>query len=375
MKKSGGFFFAIAAIAMAIIIWGNPINQLGAAFLPTASPAVPPAVLTVPSTSGLTQSTTDLSVDLDRLMAHIQALAKPRASQLQKEAARRYIIEQLATYGITAERQQYGLATEKTTGVDSGSNLVAKIPGSGPASLVLGAHYDTAVDSPGADDNASAIAALLETARIFSKQSDFGQLDSGPADALRSQEARLAPKSLTLVFFDQEERQVDGSGLLGSIAFTEKAGNLTGVNGAIILDMIGYACHTPGCQVYPARLPISNLPETGNFLAVLGLQHHTDLLGAFAQPAPATQPTPLPTVLSLPVPKPMLNLFPDLLRSDHAAFWEKGIPAVFVSDTANFRNPNYHTPQDTPDTLDPAFFKGSAQHVVNAIAALLNQAE
>ncbi|MGB3298870.1 MAG: M28 family peptidase, partial [Phormidesmis sp.] len=60
---------------------------------------------------------------------------------------------------------------------------------------------------------------------------------------------------------------------------------------------------------------------------------------------------------------------------DHAPFWDKNIPAVFVSDTANFRNPNYHTPQDMPDTLDPAFFKGSAQHVVNAIAALLNQTE
>ena len=358
MKKSGGFFFAIAAIALAIIIWGNPINQLGAAFAPPDP--------TIPLTSAPTRSTAELSVDLDRLMAHVQALAKPRASQLQKEAARRYIIEQLATYGIAAERQQYGLATEKSTGVDSGCNIVAKIPGSGPSSIVLGAHYDTIVDSPGADDNGSAIAALLEAARIFS-----GPIDepvNEPADALHSQATRLASKSLTLVFFDQEEHQVDGSGLLGSIAFTEKADNLTGVNGAIILDMIGYACHTSGCQVYPARLPVPNLPETGNFLAVLGLQHHTDLLGSFALSAQTT----LPTVLSLPIPKPMLNLFPDLLRSDHAPFWEKGIPAVFVSDTANFRNPNYHTPKDTPDTLDPAFFKGSAQHVVNAIAALLN---
>jgi Zn-dependent M28 family amino/carboxypeptidase len=66
-------------------------------------------------------------------------------------------------------------------------------------------------------------------------------------------------------------------------------------------------------------------------------------------------------------------LFPDLLRSDHAPFWDKGVPAVFVSDTANFRNPNYHQPGDTVDTIDLAFFKGSAQHVVNAIAALINQ--
>lgn len=358
--KSGGFFLAMAAIAITIILWGNPINWLGA--------AVAPAAPTAPLSTGLTRSTAALTVDLDRLMAHVQTLAKPRASQPEKEIARRYIIEQLATYGITAERQQYGLATEKSTGVARGSNIVAKIPGSGPGSIVLGAHYDTEVDSPGADDNGSAIATLLETARIFSQPVD--KLLDKPVNPLPSA-ARPTAKSLTLVFFDQEERQIDGSGLLGSIAFTKKADNLAGVDGAVILDMIGYACHTPGCQVYPARLPIPNLPETGNFLAVLGLQQHTNLLGAFTLSAQAS----LPAVLGLPVPQPMLNLFPDLLRSDHASFWEKGIPAVFVSDTANFRNPNYHTPQDTPDTLDSAFFKGSAQHVVNAIAALLSQTE
>ena len=338
---------------MTLIIWGNPVTRLIEAFSP-AAPAAPPQAL-------LALSTADLSVDPDRLMAHVQALAKPRATQPQKEVARRYIIEQLAAYGITAEQQPYGLAAEKSTGVDRGSNIIAKIPGSGPGSILLGAHYDTEVDSPGADDNGSAIATLLETARIFSEQ----------VAALRAEEALPAHNGLKLVFFDQEERQSDGSGLLGSIAFTEKAGSLTGVKGAIILDMIGYACHTPGCQAYPPRLPVPNLPETGDFLAVLGLQSHINLLGAFALSAQTTAPT----VLSLPVPKPMLNLFPDLLRSDHAPFWEKGIPAVLVSDTANFRNPNYHTPQDTPDTLDPDFFRGSAQHVVNAIAALLNQAE
>ena len=357
MRKSGGFFFAIAAIVMAIIIWGNPIAPLVEAFSPTA-PASSNSL-----TRSLTLPTADLSVDPDRLMAHVQALAKPRATQPQKEVARRYITEQLAAYGLAYEQQQYGLDTKESTGVDSGSNIIAEIPGSGPNSIILGAHYDTEVDSPGADDNGSAIAALLEAARIFSEQ----------AEALQAEDALPAPKGLKLVFFDQEERQSDGSGLLGSTAFTEKAGNLTGIKGAIILDMIGYACHTPGCQIYPARLPVPNLPDTGNFLAVLGLQDHTDLLGALALSAQTALPTTLPTVLSLPIPRPMLNLFPDLLRSDHAPFWEKGIPAVFVSDTANFRNPNYHTPQDTPDTLDLTFFKGSAQHVVNAIAALLNQ--
>ncbi len=361
MRKSGGFFFAIAAIALSITIWGNPLSRLITAFSADTS-----ALQT--STLSLSKSATDLGVDEAQLMAHVQALAQqPRDNADQKEIARRYISEQLARYGITAQPQLYGfdggLDSESATGVDSGVNLVAEIPGSDLAagSILLGAHYDTHLGSPGADDNGSAIATLLEAARIFSAQ----------AKALASADAASPPKTLKLVFFDQEEQQIDGSGLLGSLAFTEQANNLTNLKGAIILDMIGYACHSPGCQSYPPRLPIPNLPETGDFLAVLGLQDHSDLLGAFTLSAQTTSPM----VMTLPVPKPMLNLFPDLLRSDHAPFWDKGIPAVFVSDTANFRNPHYHQPEDTPDTLDLEFFKGSAQHVVNAIAALINQTE
>ncbi|KPQ34403.1 MAG: putative aminopeptidase [Phormidesmis priestleyi Ana] len=314
-------------------------------------------------------------------MAHVRSLPQPRNSPSSKEAARQYITSRLADYGIQAERQAYGIEQERLTGVASGVNIVANIPGSDPTagSIVLGAHYDTEIGSPGADDNGSAIATLLETARIFSTQAD-SQSDvlAAAADPL------TAPKSIRLVFFDQEERQIDGSGLLGSLAFTQQPGNIADIKGAIILDMIGYACHDPGCQAYPPRLPIPNLPNTGDFLAVLGLtgqtdlnqtdldqtdSDHADLLGAFAFSAQRIGPT----LLTLPVPQSMLNFFPDLLRSDHAPFWDKNIPAVLVSDTANFRNPHYHTAQDKPDTLDSIFLQGSAQHVVNAIAALISQ--
>lgn len=349
MGKSGGFFFAIAAIVMSIVIWGNPITQLINTFSP-------PPVTALPSAS-LSSNAIDLSVDEAQLMAHVEAIAQLRSTPSQKEIARQYITDQLTRYGLTSSQQRYG--SEQNPGV----NIIAEIPGSDPmaGTIVLGAHYDTTPTSPGADDNGSAIAASLEAARIFSSQSA----------ALLSAEASPAPRSLKIVFFDQEEQQPDGTGLLGSLAFTSIASNLTGVKGAVILDMIGYACRTSGCQTYPERLPVTNVPNTGDFIAVLGLENHTDLLGAFVLSAKSTWPL----VLTLPIPKLMLNVFPDLLRSDHAPFWEKGIPAVFVSDTANFRNPNYHTAQDTPDTLDRSFFKGSSQHVVNAIAALLNQTE
>ena len=361
---------------MALVIWGNPIPKVASLFLPT-----PPTPLTANS---MAQSAAlDLSVDAANLMAHVEALSTPRTSLEQKSAARQYIIEQLAQYNLSATQQPYGTGTtggvnivvDITASNGSGSNSLSShssssniadgeaendtASGVAAGSIILGAHYDTERNSPGADDNGSGIATLLEAARIFSSQ----------LTALSSASASAIPRNLKLVFFDQEERQPNGSGLLGSLAFTEEAANLSGVKGAIILDMVGYACRTPGCQTYPTQLPLSDVPDSGDFLAILGLQNHTDLMGAFMLSAQTTWPT----VLTLPIPGPMLKLFPDLLRSDHAPFWEKGIPAVLVSDTANFRNPNYHTPQDTPETLDSSFFRGSAQHVVNAIAALLYQ--
>ena len=339
MRKSGLFFLGIAAIALSLVIWGPSIPQFIASMNPAASIELPQEAV---------PTSLDLTVDAEQLLNHVYALDQPRYSAEQKATARQYITDQLASYGITTIDQPYG--SEATGSTLEGANLVAEISGSDAAagSIVLGAHYDTISNSVGADDNGSAVAVLLEAARIFS--------------------AGQSRATLQLVFFDQEEQQADGSGLLGSTAYARSA-NASDVRGAIILDMVGYACREPGCQSYPSRLPIQNLPSTGDFLAVLGLSTHTELIGAFVLSAQKHWPL----VLSLPIPEQAINFFPDLLRSDHAPFWEKNIPAVFVTDTANFRNPNYHTPQDTAETLDPDFFAGSAQHIVNAVATLLNQ--
>jgi hypothetical protein len=366
MIKRSGIFLAIATLVMSIAIWGNPLDDITAAFSSTTAPE-PSANL-----ENALANASNLNIDSEQLMAHLAAVSQPRATPDEKATARQYIIEQLTGYGLTVEQQTYQQPPNepgRTSRADSspsddwheGTNIVATLPGSDPdaGSILLGAHYDSLIDSPGADDNGSAIAALIETGRIFAQQ----------ADVLRANAAKAAPRTLKLVFFDQEESQPDGSGLLGSLAFTGQASNIADLKGAIILDMIGYACYEPNCQSYPAQIPLQNLPDIGDFIAVLGLRDHVDLLGAFMLSAQRNQPT----VLSLPVPEPMLRLFPDLLRSDHAPFWEKGIPAVFVSDTANFRNPHYHTAEDTVETIDPAFFQGSAQHIVNAIAALINQ--
>ena len=339
MRKSGIFFFSLAAIILSLVIWGQSIPQMIAGFNPAVS-------IELPAESIPTKL--DLTVNAEQLLDRVYDLARPRYSAQQKAVSRQYIVGQLADYGIATTQQPYGLA--ETGSALEGMNLIAEIPGSDAAAgaIVLGAHYDTVDGSSGADDNATAIATLLEAARIFSQE---------PSRA-----------TLKLVFFDQEEHQIDNSGLLGSLAYTQSK-EVEDVKGAVILDMVGYACRDAGCQNYPPRLPVQDLPQTGDFLAVLGLSTHTELIGAFVLSAQKHWPL----VLSLPIPERMLNLIPDLLRSDHAPFWEKNIPAVFVTDTANYRNPNYHTPRDLPATLDPVFFAGSAQHVVNAIATLLNQ--
>ncbi len=358
MAKRRKFFLIVMVLVISMMIGGRPLYRLMAAFPFAGEDSIPVAAEGSNHFSPAAVRV-DQKVDEARLMAHIDAIAQPRHTQIQKAAARRYITTQMIDYGLIPIEQPYAQANL------TGTNIVVTIPGADPGAetVVLGAHYDTVEGSPGADDNGSAIATLLEAARIFSSQQFPGKASPSQPDTVK------LPNTLKLVFFDQEEQQIDGSGLLGSLAFTERAENMARVKGAVILDMVGYACHTAGCQSYPMNLPLSNLPETGNFLVVLGQSTHTDLIDAFVQSAQVSEPL----VLTLPLPQATLQLFPDLLRSDHAPFWHKSIPAVFVTDTANFRNPHYHSDQDTPETIDPLFLKGSAQHVVNAVATLLQK--
>lgn len=357
MGKRNGVFFVIAAVIMSVVVWGNPVTQIKTAFFPE----IPVIVATDPTVINL-----DLAVESAVLTAHVNTVSQPRATAVQKEPIRQYIVEQLELYGLSPIEQRY--AHPETGALETGGiNIVADLPGSDPNAgiLVLGAHYDGVEGSPAADDNGSAIATLLEAARLLSTLTQSSLDTRTPSE---EQVVSPLPMTLRLVFFDQEERQPDGTGLLGSLAFTQESANIENVKGAIILEMIGYACRAPGCQRYPQGLPLQTVPETGDFLAVLGLSTHTDLIGAFMGSAQSNWPL----VLSLPIPKTTLSLFPDLMRSDHAPFWEKGIPAVFVTDTANFRNTNYHTARDTPETLDVSFFRGSAQHVVNATLTMLS---
>lgn len=292
------------------------------------SPAIPERRLAQASVPAPPQ------VASEKLFQHIDALNFERYESSDRARTRNYLTQTLKGYGWQPQLQNF----------DGGVNLVASRSGTDPkaGAILVTAHYDTVAGSPGADDNASAIATALEVARLFRQQKTV--------------------RSLKLAFFDQEEQ-----GLLGSWAFTAQPENVATVAGVINLEMVGYACHRNGCQKFPEGLLEKPPSDRGEFISVIGDQEHLPLLKAF-QNEPSSS---LPPIIPLAIPlKGMMA--PDLLRSDHAPFWYYNIGAVMVTDTANFRNPNYHRATDTPDTLDRTFLTGTAQQIANAVNRLLH---
>ncbi|NEP19128.1 MAG: M28 family peptidase [Leptolyngbya sp. SIO4C1] len=275
-----------------------------------------------------------LTVETARLRSHLQALSYERYAEPDRDTARTYLIETLSTYGYEPAVQPFDGRNGR------GVNLIATRPGTGVGTLLVGAHYDTVEETPGADDNASAVAATLELARLFANIS--------------------TRRTVQFVLFDQEE-----VGLQGSSAFVANSENLANLQGAVILEMIGYTCAEPGCQQYPPGLP-PGLPARGTFLGVIGDMEHLALLQAFQQQTAALQ------VLTLPVAAAAIAAQPDLFRSDHVPFWQSGIGAVMVTDTADFRNPHYHQPSDRIDSLDLPFLTTVTQHVANTVQSLLD---
>ncbi len=284
-------------------------------------------------------------VSAEQLVPHIEKLNFQRYTTAERSRTRTYITTELRKLGWKPKLENFS----------EGVNIFAERLGTDKAAgaILVAAHYDTVASSPGADDNASGVAVVLEVARLFG--------------------SRPTPRTLQLAFFDKEE-----AGLLGSKAFVSKKTRLQNLRGVIVMDMVGYACYTAGCQQYPVGLSVTPPSDKGDFLAVVGDTEHLPLLNAFqnSQMIPLTalnkEGSNLPPVLTLPIPLKGL-LAPDTLRSDHAPFWYQGVGAVLVTDTANLRTPHYHQPSDIPATIERSFFRGAAQIVVNATTALLEQ--
>ncbi|RUS92643.1 hypothetical protein DSM107003_49150 [Trichormus variabilis SAG 1403-4b] len=322
-------------LLMLVILVAIAVMDISGAFQqPELLPIVENTPLEKPQSQPEPQNnnTNTLLVSADQLLAHIQKLNFQRFTTKERFNTRTYITTELRRFGWKPQIEKF----------PTGVNIFTQRQGTDKAAgaILIAAHYDSVEFSSGADDNATGVAAVLEVARLF-------------ADYPTS-------RTLQLAFFDKEE-----AGLLGSQAFVKQEARISNLRGVIVMDMVGYACYTAGCQKYPTGLPVTPPSDKGDFLAVVGDMEHLPLLNAFSN----TNQN-LPPVLTLPIPfKGVLT--PDTLRSDHAPFWYQGVGAVLVTDTANLRSPNYHLPSDLPKNIDRSFFTGSAQIIVNAATTLL----
>ncbi len=267
----------------------------------------------------------------DRLRAHVLALVgerHPVSSPAWLAQAEQYLADQFRSLGLIVTGHPFE-AHGRTF-----RNVIATLPGTGAsvAPLIIAAHYDTVPDSPGADDNASGLAVLLETAR-------------GLKD-------RPLVHDVQFIGFCLEEEN-----LLGSRAYAEqlRATNQP-IQGMIALECVGYASSEPGSQRTPPGIPVP-VPTTGDFLGVIGNEAAAHLVTVLVQAASGLVPALKTVPLLVPGRGEQL---PDSRRSDHAAFWDQDYPAVMLTDTADFRNPHYHRPTDTVETLDFVFMERTA---------------
>jgi hypothetical protein len=262
----------------------------------------------------------------DRLQEHVRILAEEigERNYWQPEgmqAAADYIDRTLRAAGHEPIRHPVPTREQEF------HNIEVRLPSDGLSSqiFVIGAHYDTVRGSPGADDNASGVAVLLELARLLRG----AELD----------------QPLHLVAFANEEAPFFGTAAMGSLQYAHTARERgDDIVGMISLEMLGYYSDEPGSQSYPPLLG-HFYPDRGNFVAFVGNLRARQLvlqaIAAFREHADVPSE-------GLAAP----DLMRDVLRSDHWAFQQMGYPAIMLTDTANFRNPYYHGPGDTADRLD-----------------------
>jgi Zn-dependent M28 family amino/carboxypeptidase len=272
----------------------------------------------------------ELEILRDALREHVNALAvdigarTPSSPDTLVRAANyiHSVLEDAGLSVIAPSSQYYG---QRVT------NVLATIPATTGTSAyyVVGAHYDTVASTSGADDNASAVAVMLELAG-------------------RLRHARLKVPVL-FAAFTLEEPPAYLTGHQGSRIFVRSCqSNGDSVLGAIILEMVGY---TAPRQHYPFLPRWPGYPAQGNFIGVIGNWHSLRFGRSVVRGFRKNRDLPVKS-LFLPFDG---RILPETRLSDHASFWDAGLPALMVTDTAFFRNPNYHLPSDTIDTLDFTF--------------------
>ena len=228
-------------------------------------------------------------------------------------------------------------------------NLLATKRGGDPTAGVveLAAHYDTVADCPGADDNSTGVSALLEIARVL-------------------RETNLET-DVRLCFFGAEELGLWGSELHAA----EYLGEGTRVEALINLDSIGFTAELASSANFPDGMPwYLPVPDEGDFILVVG-SFWEGWLGNLVEDAADTYDTGLEYYSANRIGA----WFDDAHRSDHAHYWEAGVPAVFLTDSGDFRSPHYHKSTDTLETLDLEFVTAVTRATLAATMHLAGVAE
>ena len=243
--------------------------------------------------------------------------------ELEKVA--RYIEATLASFGYAVGRQEFLVNGKLVRNIDVAIEPAGR--SADPDVIVVGAHYDSVSGSPGANDNASGAAAVIELARLLR------DLDT------------VGGKRIRLALFVNEEPPYFRTEAMGSLRYARAlAQRNERVVAMYSLETIGFYSSEPGSQVYPAPFGLM-FPDRGDFVAFVGMMGSRALVRETMRSFRTH--TSFPTIGGVAP-----DFIPGIGWSDHWAFAEQGFQAVMITDTAPFRYPHYHQPSDTPDKVD-----------------------
>jgi Zn-dependent M28 family amino/carboxypeptidase len=258
------------------------------------------------------------------LQTHIESLARNirgRVAGSGLDRAASYISDELRSSGYTPKRQTFEASGHTY------ANIEAEIKGSASPEriIIVGAHYDTAGNLPGANDNASGVAATLELARQFANKNPR--------------------RTIRWVFFANEEPPFFQTPAMGGYVYAKRCHDRNEpIEAMLSLETIGYYTDAPGSQQYPVGFH-PGYPDTGNFLGFVADLKSTFLLRSALKAFRHATALAAEGVLAP-------SSIPGIGWSDHWSFWKFGYKALMLTDTAPFRYQYYHSAQDTPDKLD-----------------------
>lgn len=259
----------------------------------------------------------------------LNAVARPRHHVTAPDglaAVRGYVADEMRAAGLTVSLQR--VAYEGA----SADNVIGA-RGDGAPIVIVGAHYDAVEGTEAADDNASGVVAVLAAAR-----------------ATRGFTAGATVRFVAFAF--EEEGLVGSRAYVASLSAEERRR----VRGALVIDGAGFSDARAGSQRMPEGIPafvLRGIPDHGDFLGAVSSGPLREFLLRAQRQVAGMSLRVVPAELAL--------VAPDLLRSDHAAFWEAGLPAMLASDTGEMRSPHYHQPTDTRATIDVEFLVRSAR--------------